>query len=79
MLFRGRSTLRRIAARGAAMGVGATMAVTTGLAAAPVVQASQPATGSLRWAPCDAQAKPGAECATLAVPVDRARPDGPTR
>ncbi|MFJ9884891.1 alpha/beta hydrolase [Streptomyces sp. NPDC091287] len=77
MLFRGRSALRGIAARGTAMAAGVVMAVTTGLAAAPVVQASPPAAESLRWAPCDAATKPGAECATLSVPVDWARPDGP--
>ncbi|MFJ9107037.1 alpha/beta hydrolase [Streptomyces sp. NPDC102283] len=77
MLFRGRSTLRRVAARGTAMAAGAVMAVTTGLAAAPVVQASPSAAELLRWAPCDAASKPGAECATLSVPVDWARPDGP--
>lgn len=77
MLFRGRSTLRRIAARGTAMAAGAAMAFTTCLAAAPVVQASPTAAESLRWAPCDAATKPGAECATLSVPVDWARPDGP--
>ncbi|MEV6475198.1 alpha/beta hydrolase [Streptomyces sp. NPDC051657] len=77
MLSRGRSTPRGIAARGAAMAVGAAMVVITGLAAAPVVQASPSATGVLRWAPCGAETKPGAECATLSVPVDWARPDGP--
>ncbi|MEU7732488.1 alpha/beta hydrolase [Streptomyces griseus] len=78
MPFRGRATLRHLAARGTAMAAGAVMVVTAGLAAAPVVQASPPpATEPLRWAPCEAATKPGAECATLSVPVDWARPDGP--
>ncbi|MFF4763284.1 alpha/beta hydrolase [Streptomyces sp. NPDC001292] len=77
MPLRGRSALRRIAARGTAMAVGAAMAVTTGLAAAPAVHASPSATGALRWAPCDDPEKPGAECATLSVPVDWAHPNGP--
>ncbi|MEV7653562.1 alpha/beta hydrolase [Streptomyces anulatus] len=77
MLFRGRSALRGIAARSTAMVVGVVTVVTTGLAAAPAVHASPSATGALRWAPCDAEAKPGAECATLSVPVDWNRPDGP--
>ncbi|MFE6038664.1 alpha/beta hydrolase [Streptomyces sp. NPDC056452] len=34
--------------------------------------------GALQWAPCDAPGNPGAECATLTVPVDWADPDGPT-
>jgi pimeloyl-ACP methyl ester carboxylesterase len=53
------------------------MAVVTGLAAAPAVHASSSVAGALRWAPCDDPAPPGAECATLSVPVDRAQPDGP--
>lgn len=77
MLYRGRSALRRTAARGTAMAVGVATAVVTGLAAAPAVHASPSATGALRWAPCDDPAKPGAECATLSVPVDWAHPDGP--
>jgi hypothetical protein len=77
MALRGRSALRRIAARGTTMAVGAALAVTTGLAAAPAVHASSSATGTLRWEPCDDSAKPGAECATLSVPVDWAHPDGP--
>ena len=78
MPFRGRTALRRIAARGTAMALGAAMAVITGLAAAPAVHASPSANGPLRWAPCDDPAQPGAECAALSVPVDWARPDGPT-
>ncbi|MFG1665056.1 alpha/beta hydrolase [Streptomyces sp. Y7] len=77
MPLRGRSALRRIAARGRAMAVGAAMAVITGLAAAPAVHASASSTGALRWAPCDDPVKPGAECATLSVPVDWAHPEGP--
>ncbi|MFJ8053639.1 alpha/beta hydrolase [Streptomyces luteogriseus] len=77
MPSRGRSALRRIAARGTTMAVGAAFVVTTGIAAAPVVHASPSATGALRWAPCDDTAHPGAECATLSVPVDWAHPDGP--
>ncbi|MFF7871125.1 alpha/beta hydrolase [Streptomyces qaidamensis] len=77
MPSRGRSVLRRIAARGTAMAVGAGMAVTAGLAAAPAVHASPAAAEPLRWAPCDDPAEPGAECATLSVPVDWAHPGGP--
>ena len=77
MPSRGRSVLRRLAARGTVMAVGAGMAVTAGLAAAPEVRASPAATGPLRWAPCDDPAKPGAECATLSVPVDWTYPEGP--
>lgn len=72
-----RSVLRRIAARGTALAVAAGMAVTAGLAAAPAAHASPAAAGPLRWAPCDDPAKPGAECATLSVPVDWAHPGGP--
>ncbi|GGR89340.1 MULTISPECIES: alpha/beta hydrolase [Streptomyces] len=77
MPSRGRSALRRIAARGTAMVVAAGTAVLTPLAAAPAVHASPSASGTLRWAPCDAPEKPGAECATLSVPVDWAHPGGP--
>ncbi|MFI6642592.1 alpha/beta hydrolase [Streptomyces sp. NPDC050504] len=77
MLFRGRSAPRRLAARGTAMAVGAATAVVTALAAAPAVDASPSAGGDLRWAPCGDPAKPGAECASLSVPVDWADPDGP--
>ncbi|MEU0386609.1 alpha/beta hydrolase [Streptomyces chartreusis] len=77
MPLRGRSTLRRIAARGTAITVGAALAVITGLAAAPAVHASPSSAGALRWGPCDDPAQPGAECATLSVPVDWAHPDGP--
>lgn len=77
MPLRRRSALRRIAARGTAAVVGAATAVITGLAAAPPVHAVPSAAGALRWAPCDGPAEPGAECATLSVPVDWAHPDGP--
>ncbi|CQR65404.1 Tripeptidyl aminopeptidase [Streptomyces leeuwenhoekii] len=77
MPLRGRSLPRRHVARGTAMAVGAAMAVVTGLAATPAVHASSSVTAALRWAPCDDPAPPGAECATLSVPVDRAHPDGP--
>ncbi|MFJ4327897.1 alpha/beta hydrolase [Streptomyces tricolor] len=60
-----------------AMAMGAAMAVVAGLPAAPAAHASPSVTGALRWAPCDDPAKPGAECATLSVPVDWAQPDGP--
>lgn len=53
------------------------MVLVTGLAAVPPVHAAPSAAGTLRWAPCDDPAEPGAECATLRVPVDWARPDGP--
>ncbi|MFF9671816.1 alpha/beta hydrolase [Streptomyces eurythermus] len=59
------------------MVVAAGTAVLTGLAAAPAVHASPSAEGALRWAPCDAPEKPGAECATLSVPVDWTHPGGP--
>ncbi|MEU3825563.1 alpha/beta hydrolase [Streptomyces sp. SID161] len=77
MPSRGKSALRRIVARGTAMTVGAVTALTTCLAAAPAVHASPSATGALRWAPCGDRQDPGAECATLSVPVDWAHPDGP--
>ncbi|CAL9652399.1 Carboxylesterase A [Streptomyces sp. enrichment culture] len=77
MPLRGGNALRRIAARGTAMVVAAGTAVLTGLAAAPAVHASPSAEGALRWAPCDAPEKPGAECATLSVPVDWTHPGGP--
>ncbi|MFF0740451.1 alpha/beta hydrolase [Streptomyces sp. NPDC004111] len=74
----GRSALRRVAARGTALAVGAAMAGLTGLAAAPTAGASPSAfAGTLRWAPCDEPEEPGAECAALSVPVDWARPSGP--
>ncbi|WP_172387014.1 alpha/beta hydrolase [Streptomyces sp. MNP-20] len=76
MPLRDRSAVRRIAARGTAMAVGAAIAV-SGLAAAPAVHASPSAAGGLRWEPCEAPAQPGAECAALSVPVDWAHPDGP--
>ncbi|MFF4710444.1 alpha/beta hydrolase [Streptomyces eurythermus] len=77
MPSRGRSALWRIATRGTAMAVATATAVITGLAAAPAVHASPSATGALRWAPCDDPENPGAECATLSVPVDWAHPGGP--
>lgn len=76
-LTRGRSALPRIAARGTATVMRPAVAVVTGLAAAPAVQASPSAPEVLRWAPCGDPAKPGAECAALPVPVDWAHPDGP--
>ncbi|MER7195809.1 alpha/beta hydrolase [Streptomyces flaveolus] len=77
MRLRGRSVLLRTATRGTAMAVGAATAVITVLFAAPAVHAASFATDGLRWVPCDNQTKPGAECATLSVPVDWAHPDGP--
>ncbi|MGW1602890.1 alpha/beta hydrolase [Streptomyces eurythermus] len=77
MPSRGRSALWRIATRGTAMAVATATAVITGLAAAPAVHASPSATGALRWTPCDDPENPGAECATLSVPVDWAHPGGP--
>ncbi|MFJ3593304.1 MULTISPECIES: alpha/beta hydrolase [unclassified Streptomyces] len=77
MPFRNRSALRLVAARGTATAVAAATTAVAGLAAAPAVHASPPATAALRWAPCAAPAKPGADCATLSVPVDWDRPDGP--
>ncbi|MDH6612690.1 pimeloyl-ACP methyl ester carboxylesterase [Streptomyces sp. SAI-208] len=71
------SALRRIAIWATAFTGGVAMAAVTGLAAAPAVHASPSAPATLRWAPCDAPEKPGAECATLSVPVDWARPKGP--
>ncbi|MET9814545.1 alpha/beta hydrolase [Streptomyces sp. NPDC006355] len=110
MPLRGRSALRRIAARGTAMAVGTVMVMGTGTAvgaasavgvataveattavgtttaavtglatapAAPAARAAPSATEALHWAPCAGSAEPGAECATLSVPVDWARPAGP--
>ncbi|MFJ8975892.1 alpha/beta hydrolase [Streptomyces sp. NPDC102282] len=78
MLFRGGSAARCRGLRNTATLTLATFAAVTGLAAAPVATAAPVTTSTLRWAPCDAPDTPGAECATLTVPVDRARPDGPT-
>ncbi|TCR26208.1 alpha/beta hydrolase [Streptomyces sp. BK205] len=85
----GSSALRRITVRAAAaaMAGGVALAVVTGLAAAPTVHAAPSSAGTLRWMPCvdpergdpekvDPE-KPGAECATLPVPVDWAHPNGP--
>ncbi|MFF0463946.1 alpha/beta hydrolase [Streptomyces mexicanus] len=77
MPLRGRTAPRRSAARGTAMAVAAVMAVVTGLTAAPAVHASPSAKEALRWTPCDDPEQPGAECATLSVPVDWAHPGGP--
>ncbi|MFB7918490.1 alpha/beta hydrolase [Streptomyces sp. NPDC056061] len=60
------------------MVAGATIAAVAGFAAAPLVNAAPVTTGALRWAPCDHPDRPGADCATLTVPVDWAHPDGPT-
>ncbi|MFJ8885741.1 alpha/beta hydrolase [Streptomyces sp. NPDC102402] len=75
MLFRATSALRRTAVRCAAV-----IAVTAvvGLAGAPPVAAAPVTPEALRWAPCDDTDSLGAECATLEVPIDWARPDRPT-
>lgn len=78
MLFRDRPAPRRVALRSTALLAGAAIAAVTGLAAAPVVNAEPVTARSLQWAPCDDPKNPGAECATLTVPIDWARPDGPT-
>ncbi|MBV1941787.1 alpha/beta hydrolase [Streptomyces sp. BV286] len=78
MPFRGWPALRRTALRSTAMVAGTAIAAVAGLAAAPVAHAAPVTTSALRWTPCDAPDHPGAECATLTVPIDWARPDGPT-
>ncbi|WSV52265.1 alpha/beta hydrolase [Streptomyces sp. NBC_01387] len=78
MLFKGRSVLRRAAVRGTAMAAGTAIAAVAGFAAAPLVNAAPVTAKALQWAPCDDPDHPGAECATLTVPIDWARPDGPT-
>lgn len=75
MLVGNTSALGRTVVRCAAVIVG-TAAV--GLAGVPPVAAAPVPSEALRWAPCDAPATPGAECATLEVPVDWSRPQGPT-
>ncbi|MFD8232868.1 alpha/beta hydrolase [Streptomyces sp. NPDC059696] len=78
MPSRGTNTVRLTAfSRRSATVVGAALALVTGLATAPAAPASPPAPQNLRWAPCDDAAQPGAECATLMVPVDWADPGGP--
>ncbi|GHJ34779.1 alpha/beta hydrolase [Streptomyces sp. TS71-3] len=92
MLLRGRSARRRGTVWSTAVAAGGALAAVVGLATAPAVSAAPgsapqvnalaesppPAkASSLDWAPCDDAAHPGAECATLSVPVDWAHPDGP--
>ncbi|GAA3932460.1 alpha/beta hydrolase [Actinomadura viridis] len=62
---------------GVLAGLAAGTVAVSGLATAPTVKATPAASTGLRWAPCDDPKNPGAECATLSVPVDWARPDGP--
>ncbi|MGC9497692.1 alpha/beta hydrolase [Streptomyces sp. WG7] len=78
MLFRGTSALRRAMVRSTAVIAGTAVAATVGFVAAPAVNAAPPTAGALHWAPCDDPDHPGAECATLEVPVDWSRPHGPT-
>ncbi|MEU9624690.1 alpha/beta hydrolase [Streptomyces sp. NPDC048155] len=78
MPFRGRSALRRAAVRSTAMVAGTAIATVAGFATAPIVNAAPVAARALQWAPCDDPDNPGAECATLTVPIDWAHPDGPT-
>ncbi|MFJ8826667.1 alpha/beta hydrolase [Streptomyces sp. NPDC102467] len=54
------------------------IATVAGLAIAPQAGAATVAAGAVRWAPCVSADTPGAECATLEVPVDWAHPDGAT-
>ncbi|MGV9275631.1 alpha/beta hydrolase [Streptomyces griseosporeus] len=77
MPLRGGCAVRRVVARGAVMVVGVAMVVVGRLGGAAVGHASPSAVEGLRWGACDQPAEPGAECASLSVPVDWARPDGP--
>ena len=78
MLLQGRFALRRVAVRSTAMAAVTAIAAVTGFAAAPLANAAPVTAGALQWAPCDAPETPGAECATLTVPIDWAHPGGPT-
>ncbi|MGN5633501.1 alpha/beta hydrolase [Streptomyces sp. AC154] len=76
---RGPSALRRTATRTTAVAVGIAVAAVMGCVAGPAAHAAPvPAARTLHWAPCDAPDEPGAECATLDVPVDWSDPEGPT-
>src|SRR4051794_10812328 len=76
MLLKGRRARHRAAVRragaAAVVTLGAVTAVVPGLVAGPAHASPR----GLHWAPCDPKS-PGAECATLSLPVDWAHPDGP--
>ncbi|MEV1025139.1 alpha/beta hydrolase [Streptomyces sp. NPDC050264] len=78
MLFRGRPPVRSATVWSTAVVAAAAIATVAGLAVAPDAGAATGNVSAVRWAPCDAPDEPGAECATLEVPVDWAHPDGPT-
>ncbi|MFF9274577.1 alpha/beta hydrolase [Streptomyces griseosporeus] len=59
------------------MVVGVAMVVVGGLGGGAVGHAAPSAVAGLRWGACDEPAEPRAECASLSVPVDWDRPDGP--
>ncbi|GAA2432231.1 alpha/beta hydrolase [Actinomadura vinacea] len=74
-------TRRRTAAwgLGVAAGLAAGTVAVTSFVTSPTVNATPVAAAqSLTWTPCDDPDNPGAECATLKLPVDWDRPDGPT-
>ncbi|XVQ09839.1 alpha/beta hydrolase [Spirillospora sp. CA-255316] len=62
-----------------AVGLAAVTALATvpALNATPAVNATPAAATRLAWTPCDDPENPGAECATLSVPIDWGRPGGP--
>ncbi|GAA4076605.1 alpha/beta hydrolase [Actinomadura miaoliensis] len=74
---------KRRAGRTAAMSLGviaglaASAAAVTAFVAGPTVKAEPVAAQSLKWVSCDDPENPGAECASLTLPVDWGRPDGP--
>ncbi|MEU8703434.1 alpha/beta hydrolase [Streptomyces sp. NPDC048680] len=76
MLVKETGALRRTVVRSTA--VLAALAAVTGFAAGPAVNAAPVTAPALRWTPCADPDHPGADCATLDVPVDWAHPDGPT-
>ncbi|MEW2353150.1 alpha/beta hydrolase [Spirillospora sp. NPDC029432] len=66
------------ASLGVIAGLVAATAAATAFVTAPTVNATPAAAHRLSWTSCDAPDYPGAECATLSLPVDWDRPDGPT-
>lgn len=73
MMRKGRPALWRATVWSTGMVAG----LTTGFATAPAVHASPVAAEGLQWVQCDDPKFPGAECATLSLPIDWTRPEGP--
>ncbi|MFG2088955.1 MULTISPECIES: alpha/beta hydrolase [unclassified Spirillospora] len=63
---------------GVIAGLAAVTAAATAFVTAPTVNATPAAAHRLSWTPCGASGGSGAECASLSLPVDWDRPDGPT-